>query len=682
MSSPAILALLCGAALGQENLPPARFTTTTELVVLNVVVRDRAGQSIDNLKREDFAVLEDGKRQTVAVFEFQRVASGPRPAAAAGPAARAAAPAQGEIRYRDSRLLVLFFDLSSMPAEDQLRVQRGALKFVRERMAPEDRVAVMTFGARLRMEQDFTADRESLERAIRGIRIGEASDLSLAAGGDPELSTSGAAFEADDAEFNLFNTDRKLSALETAARMLGGLPEKKALVYFSSGVGKTGIENTAQLRSAVNAAVRANVSFYPVDARGLVALAPGGDASRGAPRGTALFAGKSQFGALDTLRAQQQTLNTLASDTGGKAFTDSNDLSLGVAQAQRDIGNYYILGYYSSNPAQDGRFRRTEVKVPEFSQARLEHRAGYFARRRFEKMTATDRERQLEDALASGDPVTGLPLALEVNYFRLSPGRYFVPVAVKVPGSRIPFAHRGAEEHTTFDFIGQIRDSRGRLAASVRDSIRVRLNEEGAARRTANNFEYDTGFTLQPGDYRVKLLARENQSGQMGVFESGFRIPDPVGESLWMHVSSVVWSNQRAPAAEAVGRADSNRKRATAHPLVGDDGFKLVPSITRVFRRNQTLRVYAEVYDPSTDSNRPQPSVAGVVSFLSGNRLVLESRPVVVARYVEKRRGVVALELEVPLEDLSPGRYNGQVTLFDQVARSFVQRRAEMVVLP
>ena len=117
-------------------------------------------------------------------------------------------------------------------------------------------------------------------------------------------------------------------------------------------------------------------------------------------------------------QGQQETLYTLAADTGGKALLDQNDLSLGIAQAQKDIASYYILGYYSTNTALDGRYRRIKVQIGKNLTAKLDYRSGYFASKEFKQFNSTDRERQLQEALMLGDPVTDLTLALEVNYFR------------------------------------------------------------------------------------------------------------------------------------------------------------------------------------------------------------------------------------------------------------------------
>src|SRR5205085_6950271 len=241
-------------------------------------------------------------------------------------------------------------------------------------------------------------------KVINNLPIGEMADLAdVADDADEDTGEdAGQAFIADETEFNVFNTDRKLAALESAVKKLALLPEKKALVYFSAGVGKTGVENQSQLQATVNAAVRSNVSFYPVDARGLAALPPGGDASKAAARGNGMFSGMGIRKDRDKFNSQQETLTTLAADTGGKAFLDSNDLAVGIVQAQTDTQSYYILGYYSSNSAEDGRFRKFTVKLASQPQAKLEYRPGYYGPKVYNRYNASDKERQLTDALSMG----------------------------------------------------------------------------------------------------------------------------------------------------------------------------------------------------------------------------------------------------------------------------------------
>jgi VWFA-related protein len=672
------------------------FKSSSNLVVFDVTVRDKSGKEVQNLKKEDFTLLEDGKPQPISVFELQKLSSeAPAPATVAVTAAPSpktvkaegrqqtiTTTAPGRVQYQDKRLMVMLFDFTSMLVPEQIRAQTAARDFLTTKMGASDMVCIMTFASVLNVNQDFTNDRDRLLEVINAFPIGVASDLATEGGNGDDTTgeDTGAAFSADETEFNIFNTDRKLAALESAAKMLAGLPEKKALLYFSSGVGKQGVENQSQLRSTINAAVRANVSFYPIDARGLVALPPGGDASSAMSKGSGMFSGKGQSDIKNRFNDQQETLTSLAADTGGKAFLDDNDLSTGIKQAQDDVRSYYILGYYSGNDKQDGKFRRVAIKLSNNLQAKLDYRSGYFGTKTFGKFTQADKEQQLQEAIMLGDPVTDLPLAVETDYFRLNKTTYFIPVSVKIPGSEIPLAKKGANEETEFDFIGQVRDSKGKLVGSVRDGIKVKLNVANAEKLTSRSLQYDAGFTLPPGTYLLKLLARENQSGKMGTFETKFIVPDFGLPTPGLHISSVVWGTQRQPVNSAIGTAGSRKKDLAADPLI-QDGQKLVPSVTRVFRKDQNLYVYLEVYDPASDPTAKRPDVNAVLTFYRGGKKAFESAPVHLSELAPNRSNALPVQFQVPLAKLPAGKYTCQVNLIDAQAKRFAFPRTEMVLL-
>jgi VWFA-related protein len=538
-------------------------------------------------------------------------------------------------------------------------------------------VAVMTYATTLKLLQDFTADRDVLSKVIRGLT---ASDTGMANGstGDDSEADTGAAYTQDDSEFNIFNTDRQLAALESAVKMLGSLAEKNALVYFASGMTRTGTDNQAQLRATINAAIRNNVTFYPVDARGLVATAPLGDATQGSPGGQGMYSGSSQRTAQSNFQAQQETLHTLAADTGGKALLDNNDLSLGMVQAQRDIASYYILGYYSSNTATDGHYRRIKVQISKNLSAKLDYRTGYFASKEFKQFTSSDRERQLQEALMLGDPVTDLTVAVEVNYFRLARDRYFVPVSLKIPGSDIELARKGGAESTRLDFIGEVKDSKGILQGTVRDDIAVKLKGETAGQLATRNLEYDTGFTLQPGTYTLKFLARENETGKMGTFETKFVIPDLTTEQKYLPLSSVVLSYQREDMAAAVGSAERDKKLLAANPLIRDNQ-KLIPSVTRVFRKDQDMYVYLEAYQPAAEKTE---LMVASVSFYRGKVKAFETAPLKITTGLNAKSKAVPVGFSVPLGKLQPGRYTCQVNVLNPTEQKFGVWRSAMVLLP
>ncbi len=670
------------------------FTTETKLVIVDLTVKDKSGRPITTLKKEDIDVFEDGVRQDVRIFELQRLSGEPlaplsfasrepktiEEKAAPKPPVAVAPAVNNAIRYQDRRLLCLFFDMTSMQPPEQVRAQDAAVKFLQTQMTSSDLVEIMTYTTAIKVVQDWTDDRDSLISTIKKLTVGEGADLADLAATTADEGDDSGSFTADETEFNIFNTDRKLSALEDAARKLSLFPEKKALVYFSSGIGKTGVENQSQIKATVNAAVRANVAFYPVDARGLMALPPGGDASQASSRGTGLMTQTKQQSLRNSVNDSQETLVTIAADTGGKAMLDSNDLTMGIRQAQEDINSYYIVGYYAKNAAEDGKYRRIDIRlVSKDLSAKLDFRKGYYASKTWQKFTVSDKERQLEEALTLGDPANELPLALEVDYFRVARDRYFVPISVKIPGSAVGLTKKGAKQTADLDFIGQVRDAAGKLVSGVRDEITVKLDESDAAKLGQRSLQYDAGLTLGPGSYTLRFLARENQSGKMGTFETKFAIPDlNAGKSL--RLSSVIWSNQKEPVTAAVGSAGVTKKLLEASPLV-QDNHKIVPSITRVFRKDQTMYVYFEVYDPAMDPDRKLPSLSAQVELLLGAKSVYTSPPVRLAKLGTTRPGVAPFAFQIPLAKLPAGQYISQVNVIDENGRKFAFPRSEVVLL-
>jgi VWFA-related protein len=703
LTTALLISLLAASAQQAPQTPTtgtARFGATSQLVVEDVIVRGKDGNPVTNLKASDFTITEDGKPQKISVFEFQKLEEQPSAPLAPGPdtgkepsvlserisvpsvTANAIAPeTPGDLRYRNRRLMVMFFDMTSMQLAEQIRAQDAALKFLRTQITPSDLVAIMTFSSDLNVVEDFTDDRDKLENDIKKLTIGEGQGLDETVSDDSAADT-GAAFQQDDTEFNIFNTDRQLAALESAARMLGALNEKKALVYFSSGITRNGLDNQAQLLATVNAAIRANVAFYPIDARGLVAQAPLGDATKGSPGSQAMYTGSSSRAVQSNLQGTQETLYTLAADTGGKALLDNNDLSMGLVQAQKDVSSYYVIGYYSSNEALDGRYRRIKLTINDPAIrariAKVDYRQGYFAGKQFRKFNDSDREQQLAQALALGDPITDMNLALELDYFRLARDRYFVPLAVKIPGSEIELARHGGAESTRFDFIGEVKDAKGNVVANVRDNIPVKLKGDTAQQLAKTTLEYDTGFTLPPGTYTTKFLARENETGKIGTFETKFVVPDLTTEQKYLPISSVVLSNQRQKLDAAVASAERDKKLLAEHPLI-QDGQKLIPSVTRVFRKDQEMYVYLEAYEPAAETAQP---VLARVSFYRGKIKAFETEPLEVDRGLNAKTKALPLRFSIPLEKLRPGRYTCQVSVVDPSQQKFAFWRAPVVVLP
>jgi VWFA-related protein len=580
--------------------------------------------------------------------------------------------------------MVFFFDFSSMQVPDQLRAQDGALEYLKSHITKDDVVAVLFYASTIQVLTDFTGDRDVLTRVIKGMPIGEASELAaLADTGDENAEDTQAAFVADETEFNIFSTDKKLAAIEQAAKMLATFPEKKALVYFSGGVSRSGLDNEAQLQAAINAATKANLAIYSIDTRGLTAEPPGGGASKGGSRGAGIFNGSVLNSQRSAQLASQDTLYTLAAETGGKSFFDSNDIALGIQRTQDAMGSYYLLGYYSTNNAADGKYRKISVKLNNSKlAAKLEHREGYYADKVWGKLNAQDKEQQLKEALSAGDPATDLPLALQIDYFRVSPTAYLVPVSIKIPGSVVALAAKGGAATTQFDFAGQIQDERRAVVGNVRDKIEIKLNPELGTAVARKSFQYDAGFTLEPGKYRMKFVVRENITGKMGTFDTRFTVPDLSADTSGLKLSTVIWSNQREPVTAAVGSAERfSRKEVRANPMIVGD-HKVVPNITHVFRRNQSLYVNFDVYDALPDPADAKKRRVKVSLSLFNKKSVktFEVGPVEATQLAATRPEAVPVQIEIPLKDVTRGEYVCQINVVDEVGRKFAFPRAPIIV--
>jgi VWFA-related protein len=662
------------------------FRGGTELVLVNVVVRDKSGAVVRGLTPADFSVLEDNKPQAITSFDFEELdradaasaAAPPQavlaktlpPAPASRPASAVVAPSRAvpTVDMRGRRLIVLFFDLSSMQPEELQRAVKAAHEYVDQKLSPSDLIAVSSFSTSLQVAQDFTADRAQLDAALDAFGGAGGQGFEEGAAGDAEgTPDNGAAFTPDDTEFNIFNTDRRFDALQTLADALAGIDQKKSVVYFSSGVTQTGQENQVELRRTVDRATRANVSIYAADMRGLQAIVAGGEASQASTRGVSAFSGASTSRQIDRLAASQDTLTTMAEDTGGRAFFDSNAFGQVFERVVADTSAYYVLGYTSTNPARDGRFRRITVRVKR-TDVKLEYRSGYYAPRDFAHATKDDREQQLQDQLLSDLSATDLSAYVTSSYFRLAANRYFVPISVVVPGYQVPILPESDKSRATLDVLGLVRDAQRRPVGQIRDTMKLPVDQAGDLKR--KTIQYQTGLELPPGRYRVKVVVRENEDGAIGSYETDLVVPDLSRDSV--KISSVVVGTQ----------LQAGVKKNDHNPLARD-GRELVPNVTHVVSSGQHLYFYYEIYDPAHaagDGAAAPISVTTSIAFFRGRARAFETPPVEASALTAPDRKAAEFRFDVPAASLPPGLYTCQINVIDDTAGTFAFPRLQLYV--
>ncbi|MGB7727609.1 MAG: VWA domain-containing protein [Candidatus Acidiferrum sp.] len=683
----------------QQRQSPAPVSTggvvkvSTEIVLVNVVARDKHGNLIKDLKREDFTVYEDGKKQELASFDFEKVDEMVMAGAAGNTVTGTAEQDKGgllntkvqkSLNARDRRLMLMFFDFSAMEPDDIDRAVNAGKKYVQGKMQPADMVALMSLSTNLSLDLDFTDDKDKILAKLSSYNNSEGQGFETGLEGSSEgaAETSGS-YTPDDTDYNTFSADRKLLALESVMQAMGKIPQKKSLIYFSNGITQSGVDNQTALREATAAAVRANVSIYPVDVRGLSSFPPGGQAQSASLHGQSAYTGASILNDLNGNDSSQETLYTLAADTGGKAFMDTNDLSGVFSVVQKDTSAYYVLGYTSSNHLKDGRYRRLKVQVNR-PDVKLEYRAGYYADRDYQHMRSTDREQQLEDELSADLSQTDVAVYAGAAYFRQDDSHYYLAVSLVIPGSQIPFVQAKDKDNATIDIIGVVLEGGKLPVGRLRDTVKLAVDSSQQVRR--KNVQYNTGFMLAPGNYHLKFVVRENSTGRMGSFETDVRIPDL--RKVPMRMSTVVLSSQRVPA---------TGKKTKFQPLITEQ-TELVPSVTHVFQQDQKLYLQYEVYD-ATKAKPGEGGAAGSggasagqkgehatvrvltsIEFLQGDVKVYETKPLLAQEITAPDRKAVVFQMEIPLESLKPGFYTCQINVIDDVSGNYAFPRWPILI--
>ncbi|MBN2317450.1 MAG: VWA domain-containing protein [Acidobacteria bacterium] len=740
-----ILLILVFAAAAQEQPQSSgtqrktpTFSVISTMVIVDVTVRDRNGDLVDNLTGEDFRIYEDKELQEIVTFSAENIPVGAVLAPAVPSRERdftdpkprpeiinlGLNPEQPVNRedLSGKRLIILYFDLSSLDTEYLVRSIDAAREFVLNQTGPQDLMAVATYDSALGLVQDLTNDQELLIAILENLSPVESGDT------EEDLSDSEESedvYVPDNVQFEIFNTDRRLSAIETLAKMYREFPERKSLIYFSSGVTTTGTENNAQIRSTVDNANRSNMSIYTVDSRGLVALPPGGDASqRSAGRG--MFTGSAMMRQRSNFTGSQETLTTLSHDTGGEMFADSNDLGLAMKQAQEDTRIYYVIGYISSNPEEDGKYRKIEVEIMQ-PDLKVKHRPGYFAAKSFEQLNKEERDLQLQQAMDINKPFVDVPLILQADYFRNDDETTFVPISIELDGDGLLFEEKGSNRESKFEFVAQVADEEGKITGVARDSVQIRLPAEKADRIRDGGIFYSTGFQLKSGAYKLKFLVRDNKTGKLGGFEQPLEVPAFDLHSL--DLSSIVLGNQLADIRDeedkSVTREGTMRRfqRLLRYDPLVTGGRKVIPSIGNVFVPRQTVYVYFQVYGVSEDPDTRKPCVETDLILIRDNVKILETTPRYIQEWTQSgsgfpfgpgrggsrpegmvpgaksrfpgmkpppdmpgrpgvgdREGEVTVAISLPLRNLSKGNYTLQVHVRDDIADVNIFQRVPIVI--
>jgi len=520
MAAPAVLLAQSSREQGLS------FPVTTRLVQVSVVVH-KDGAPVPGLAAEDFQLFEDGKVQAIESFsiESDRVGS-----------ASQAPPAgvfSNQVEGRTGGVSVILLDRLNTRWEDQRQARDQIVKFLGQ-IQREDRVALYLLdSSAVRILHDFTKDTASLLRALARYRGATSKELAASEEQAPET---------DDAEMNAFlsettrmvtamaferRADSTTAALEAIANHLAGVRGRKNLIWVSSGfpfviddpVGRGSPADlsqrsfSAEVNRATRAVNNANIAIYPVDARGLVGpfvSAPAAQAST--PNSGRTMRGL--FTTLETTMSPVDTMRTIAENTGGRVFYNSNDISGAIRRAIDDTRLTYVLGYSPSHGKWDGRFREIKVKLRR-SGLEVRHRKGYLALPLPQQDDAKT-ARALSDTLRSPLEATGIGLKANFQRTEARDGRE-VNVALQVEPRSLTLEKKGQTWEGGFALVIAQSTAEGKLSKSVDTNVDLlRLTSELRERMLKQGLVVNKKVALRDDAHQVHILVRDLPSGAMG----------------------------------------------------------------------------------------------------------------------------------------------------------------------
>lgn len=665
----------------------------------------------------------------------------------AGTTETATEPAAARTEISAGRYVVLAIDDYHIAAENLLQTKRTLTRFINQQMIPGDQVAIVTTSGSIGMFQQFTNERAVLERAINRLSVqtrnvtssfdipritdyqaelidrGDSDAIEIAvrevmrlepgpgqSGGNGGVSgPSGGRNGNNNPNGGISPRERALLQVQTKARMivaqnanftratlgtmesvirsLQPLPGRKLMVLVSDGffLGGNSSSQVYDIRRITDAATRSGVVIYSIDARGLVAVTPGGDASDPSMVDPDM-AGQRARVELAAVEAKRDGLHALAVDTGGKAFFNNNDLNAGLQRVLDDNEVYYVLAFEPAASRRDGRFHQLEVRIVDRPKLKVRTRKGYLAAppkidklpeltaikggreksaEKIAKEAKALREKEILRGLGSLFPLREIPVELSADFVDFPETGSCAMVNATISINQLDFqSAEGGVNRAKLDLMVILFDEQGKVATSYGDSININLKQSSFETAIKNGLSYQKVLPLKPGFYQARIAIREESSSRIGSATRWLEIPDLGKKQLIL--SSVLL----APASE-------NTADANAAPAPG--GYQMqYTSATRKFRSGQSMDFMIFAYNARLEKTPPDLVVQPQI--YSGSKLVFATAPAKMNAASAGDPLRIPYAARIALASFSPGDYELRVVVIDRTTRETASRRVNFSV--
>ena len=718
----ALSVCVCGSpvARGQETQKPQEkeevVTVKSTLVNIDVTVKDKSGKFVMDLKPEDFDVFENGVRQKVEFFDPPVVGVDAGPSSAAPPSATNARVSTAQAR----NVISLVLDGQTTEQQNLKPLREGTLRYIRDRIADTDAVAVFSVAAGLQLLQPFTSDKARLTAVVEKsfnsaassktsernavsadvggrqseldrLQASESRDANANAGSD--TGAQGARLQAMAArralehftelraQLSLQQSRPVLAALAAICEAQRDVPGKKTVVLFSQGFITSSTQDW-QVQGIIDLANRANVAIYIIDAAGLRGGAPekgsyipttplqGVGALRSAEERMNAQAGENVFDNVkhEGREREYDILYRISGDTGGKFIKGTNDIARGLERIDDEVRSRYTLGYHSTDANFDGNFRKLKVEVRR-PDAQVIARPGFYAISHDNTAFFSPEDRKLLAGFNAAEANSSIPLFVQLSPFKNANGGYVVPFSVEIPPGAVKFEQKGDKRQTQFDVLGRIRVAGEERAVSrLGGYFQIALDEPHYQAVLADKLFLRQDLELDPGDYDIELIVRDRLSGKVSAKREKLSLPESSEEFT---SSGVVLSRH----VEAVGP----QAEGVAADVLSQGGAAIRPTPSREFKAADNLIIFFRLYNAGAAASG-KPLVKVTLRLLSDGRDAVKPIAYELTELSPAPVPNLTFAKFVSLAPLRPGKYTLSVESRDATTGKLLRREEPFVV--
>jgi VWFA-related protein len=544
-----------------ETQAPYTMRSERNLVLVRVVIRDRSGNAVAGLRKEDFKLFDNGKPQIISDFNIESTIDKTHvPPLVTPPTATNASVTENEpATSLPERFVALYFDDVHLTFEDTVRTRDAAKKYLQQDLRPSDRAAIFTSSGRLL--QDFTANRDLLIQTLDhlqphpltanlsetnacpyitpyqayqinaqqsdAIQLAVLDIIDCQCNGDARNCPSASEEAVTDArrvsEFEDTQSRYSVRELEALIRHLSALPGERSIVFVSPGFLTD--ELKFELSQITDRALHARVIINTLDPRGLFASPPGGDASvRNSGQNTMQRTILRDRFNREELMVSADVLSQLAAETGGVWFHNNNDYDAGFKRAGDLAETSYILAFSPQNLKFDGSFHKLKVELANPSGLTAQARRGYFAPRKAEDPAAREKE-DIQEAVFSRDDVRELPMNVSTQFFKTDNMNARLSVVAHIDLSTIHFLKEDGRNVDDLMLVAALFDTDGNYITSTSETIQMHLRDATLDKLSHSGISVKTSMGVKVGSYLMRVVVRDSQSTRIAALSRAVTIP-------------------------------------------------------------------------------------------------------------------------------------------------------------